>query len=473
VWDQWFELGCLQPTPLVLIQIHYPAENGSINVNTVTVEYCRLSLDYSVTDSVIISWIESDFEYGRGSVPLHRKNLDQQELGSVAINSGESRMDNHTEVIKNQLQELLDRLLSRAEFRQAVIAVESGDGSFRWIGTKGETDSAGTQVREGTPFFIASIDKLLNATVAMKLSESGQLDLDATISTYLPSVLVRGLHRLGGVDYTDEITVRHLLAHTSGLPDWLEDHAPGSPSIFERVLDEGDMALTIEDMANIVRDGHRPHFPPQEISSPSPKVRYSDTNYMLLIAIIEAVAGKPLHQVHTELLFRPLDMRHTYFVGRSQPLDPTPKPVILRAKGDPLHIPLLLRSVWGIYSTSADTFTFLRHLVRNELFEDPGTLALMQTRWNRFGFPLDRAALRAPSWPIEYGLGIMRFRLPRIVAPIHPMPAVLGHTGSTGCWLFYCPQWNMFLSGSVDEVTAGSLPYRIVPKLLRILRPFD
>jgi hypothetical protein len=84
--------------------------------------------------------------------------------------------------------------------------------------------------------------------------------------------------------------------------------------------------------------------------------------------------------------------------------------------------------------------------------------------------PLDRAALRAPGWPIEYGLGIMRFRLPRVLTPLHPLPAVIGHTGSTGCWLFYCPQWDLYLVGSVDEVTAGAVPYRIVPKMLEIWR---
>jgi hypothetical protein len=78
--------------------------------------------------------------------------------------------------------------------------------------------------------------------------------------------------------------------------------------------------------------------------------------------------------------------------------------------------------------------------------------------------------MRSPSWPIEYGFGIMRFRLPRVFTLMRPLPTALGHTGSTGCWLFYCPQWDMLLAGSVDEVTAGAVPYRIIPKILNILR---
>jgi hypothetical protein len=180
-----------------------------------------------------------------------------------------------------------------------------------------------------------------------------------------------------------------------------------------------------------------PHFAPQDLSAERQRVRYSDTNYMLLCAVIETVTGETLPVVHERLLMRPLNLRHTYFAGRSQPFEPTPPPPPLRVEGRPIDIPLLLRSIWAMYSTAADTLMLLRSLIGGEVFETPTTLASMQQRWNRFGLPFDRAALRSPGWPIEYGLGIMRFRLPWIFTPLHPMPAVVGHTGSTGCWLFY------------------------------------
>jgi CubicO group peptidase (beta-lactamase class C family) len=207
-------------------------------------------------------------------------------------------------------------------------------------------------------------------------------------------------------------------------------------------------------------------------------VRYCDTNYILLIAIIEAVTGQPLHEVYEGFLFRPLDLRHTWLAGHSKPLERTPEPATLWADSKPLEVPLMMRSSWGIYSTAEDTLLFLHALTRGNVFDDPGTLALMQQRWNRFGFPLDRAALRLPSWPIEYGLGVMRFcdpflrflgRLPRVVVPIYPAPAVIGHTGSTGSWLFHCPHLNVLLSGTVDQAKAGAVPYRLVPKILEVV----
>jgi CubicO group peptidase (beta-lactamase class C family) len=305
--------------------------------------------------------------------------------------------------------------------------------------------------------------------VALKLGEAGCLDVDSPISTYLSHAVTRGLHRKDGIDHSDRITIRHLLGHTSGLADWLEDRPKGGRSLVDRVISDGDMVISVDDVATIVREELRPHFAPQDLSADRQRVRYSDTNYILLCAVIEAVTGETLPLVHERLLLRPLNLRHTYFAGRSQPFEPTPPPLPLRVEDRPIDIPLLLRSIWGIYSTTADTLVFLRSLMAGEVFEKPTTLGSMQQRWNRFGLPFDRAALRSPGWPIEYGLGLMRFRLPWIFAPLHPMPAVVGHTGSTGCWLFYCPERDLFLAGSVDEVTAGALPYRLVPRVLKAL----
>ena len=228
--------------------------------------------------------------------------------------------------------------------------------------------------------------------------------------------------------------------------------------------------LTIEELAAHVRDHLRPHFPPQDLAGKRPKARYSDTNFMLVIAIIEAVTGQPLHEVHQSTLHERLGLRQTYFPRLNRLTHPTMDPMTLRARGKPLKIPLLIESIRGIYSSAADMMTFMRGLMRGKLFQTPETLAAMQCNWRRFGFPMDRAALRSPGWPIEYGTGLMRFRWPRLFTPTAPLPSVLGHTGSTGCWLFYCPELDTFLAGSVDEVTAGAVPFRTVPKILRVLR---
>jgi hypothetical protein len=152
-----------------------------------------------------------------------------------------------------RLADLLHRLGKRNNLPHAVVAVASGDGSFRWAGAIGTADTSGTPVRHDTPYFLASIDKLYNATIVLRLHERGQVRLDESITTYLPGTLVRGLHRLDGTDHTHEISVRHLLSHTSGLADWLED----SPKGARRLTRKSDLRATRNIRAHAVVDSVR------------------------------------------------------------------------------------------------------------------------------------------------------------------------------------------------------------------------
>ncbi len=371
-----------------------------------------------------------------------------------------------------RLQDLLHRLASKRHVKHAIVAVERGDRSFRWIGVAGEANPDGTPMRADTPFFAASVTKLYTAAVVLKLHERGRIDLDAPVTAYLPPALTDGLHRLGGTDYTEAITVRHLLGHTSGLPDYFGDRPRDGLPLAERLFLEGDAAWDIEDIVRMVRDRLTPHFPPQPADVRRQKVRYSDTNYQLLGAIVEAQTDRPLHEVFEDHLLRPLGLRDTHLFGHTRPLTPTPAPATLWNGDQPLDIPRALRSMsadGGLVATADDMLAFLRALIRGEVFDDPTTFGLMTQRWNRFGFPRDRASLRLPGWPIEYGLGLMRFRLPRLFTPFRPVPAVIGHTGSSGSWLFYCPALDLYLCGTVDQVSAAAVPYRFVPKLLRVM----
>ena len=92
---------------------------------------------------------------------------------------GKLGMSKYSDMTVNRLKELLRDLKTRKSIEQAIIALENGDQSFQWIGVTGETEPDGKQVLAETPFFIASIDKLYNATIVMMLKETGRLDLDA------------------------------------------------------------------------------------------------------------------------------------------------------------------------------------------------------------------------------------------------------------------------------------------------------
>ena len=173
--------------------------------------------------------------------------------------------------LAQRLDELVRRLAARKRVPHALVGVEHG-GGFRWTGAVGEARPGIPPIRPDTPFFIASVTKLHIAAVVMKLHEGGQVRLGDPISTYLPEELTKGLHRLGGFDRTEEITLRHLLGHASGLPDYLEERPPGSRSLLERVVMEGDTGWDIHDIVRIVR-ALKPHFPPQPLQEGRHRIR--------------------------------------------------------------------------------------------------------------------------------------------------------------------------------------------------------
>jgi CubicO group peptidase (beta-lactamase class C family) len=326
---------------------------------------------------------------------------------------------------------------------------------------------------------LASITKLYPAALVLRLVERGRLEFDQPIASLLPDSLIHGLHRLDGVDHTDEITIRHLLAHSSGLADYFTDRPRGGKSLSDQ-LAEGDMAWTPAEMLERVRTDLRPHFPPQEPDGGKQKIRYSDTNYLLLRLIIEETEGESLIEVMQRELLEPLGFGRT---AAYPPISPagspgatdatstaTFEPAPLWIGAERWDLPLALGSFGAdgaMVAPLGEAIDFMRALVRGQIFDDPAPYDLMHAEMSRFGLPLDLVALQLPSWPIEYGLGMMRFQLPTLMNGFQRMPAVLGHTGSTGSWLFYCPELDLFLAGTVNQATGGALPYRFVPKLLR------
>ncbi len=180
------------------------------------------------------------------------------------------------------LEGLLEQLMNMKGVRHAILAIESLDGSLSWRGAKGTDDP------EGTPM-------------------------------EFPEDLLKGVHIINGVDYFDRLTIRHLLSHSSGIPDYLELKGKGEGTLIDRVLEDQDMSWTLEDILQIVRNANAPLFPPQDLSNSKYRIRYSDTNFQMLIDTIERVTEKSINDAYKEMLFGPLDLGNTFFPG-SKPL---------------------------------------------------------------------------------------------------------------------------------------------------------
>ena len=370
------------------------------------------------------------------------------------------------EVITKKMQEILNSMAKVRYANHAVLAVESMDGSFHWSGATGIAHPDGTAMRTSTPFWIASVTKLYIASAVLKLHEQGHLSIYEKMNSYLPRSLTEGLNRTkDGVDHSDKITLLHLLNHSSGIPDYLEIHQKGEKHLWDSILEDDDRSWSIEDTMQLVRNVNRPLFRPQPMGATKWKSRYSDTNFQLLITIIENVTGKPLQEVFEEMFYRPLNLENTYLPSASA-LENFPAAATFWYKDQSLDIPYALESARDLISTADELIIFMRALIRGEIFDDPATTELMQSNWNMFGFQLSPVA---PGWPIEYGLGMMRFKPPPLFSLIQSFPELYGHTGVSSACLFYCPEIDMIITGTVSQLSAVAVPFKIVPKIAGFL----
>ncbi|WP_244898681.1 serine hydrolase [Sporosarcina koreensis] len=137
-------------------------------------------------------------------------------------------------------------------------------------------------MRTDTIFDVASISKIFTTVAAMKLYESGRLELDAPVARYIPEFAANG---------KEAVTIRQLMTHTSGFTAWIPLHSKGNNR---------------EDRLQLV-------FAQGLEAEPGTRYTYSDLNMITLGAVIEKLSGKRLDQFVKEQITGPLGMKDTMY----------------------------------------------------------------------------------------------------------------------------------------------------------------
>ena len=119
----------------------------------------------------------------------------------------------NTKLNETFLNQTVEKMVKSKKVFSAALCVEDGSGTFAWHGAAGEMGKDDT-------YFIASVTKLYVTIVVQRLIDEQKLSLDDKIAKYLPAEMVKGLHILKGTDYSNQITIRHLISNTSGIPDY-------------------------------------------------------------------------------------------------------------------------------------------------------------------------------------------------------------------------------------------------------------
>ena len=181
-------------------------------------------------------------------------------------------------------------------FPAALAAVTKADGSTVGVavGTgnleTGEAPPLDGEIR------IGSSTKTFTAVVILQLVQEGKINLDEPVETYLP-----GLLRGEGIDGS-KITIRQLLQHTSGLPEYTDQTGHEDP------VANRDNYYSPRDLLDFALKK------PADFA-PGSQWKYSNTNYVMLSLLAERVTHRPLAEQITKRIIEPLGLAHTYYPG--------------------------------------------------------------------------------------------------------------------------------------------------------------
>ena len=233
--------------------------------------------------------------------------------------------------------EKIDHMLQEAvEENQVpgVVALIAKDGKIIYHKAHGSANENGRKLEKDAIFRIASQTKAITSTAVMMLWEEGEFRLDDPISKYIPEFkdpkILKDFNEADSsyttVPARNEITIRHLLTHTSGIGYGMIDGDPRMRKIYQkgRVTD----LFTTEDISieeSVKRLAELPLH-----HEPGTKFTYSE-GLDVLGYLVEVISGKPLDVFLRERIFDPLEMEDTYFY---LPEDKANRLVSIQAKKD-------------------------------------------------------------------------------------------------------------------------------------------
>jgi uncharacterized protein YbbC (DUF1343 family)/CubicO group peptidase (beta-lactamase class C family) len=326
----------------------------------------------------------------------------------------------------DEIERLVQDAIAEKKLPGAVVLVGRGDDTLyhKAIGQRAVVPSPEPMTLD-TIFDLASLTKVVATTTSvMILIDEGKIGLDDRVAAYIP-----GFERYG----KENITIRHLLTHVSGLrPDVdLADVWTGSDTA---------MVLAIEEVPT---------------ATPGTRFIYSDINFFLLGDIVRRVTGKPLDRFSHERIFAPLGMVDTSFtpsessLGRIAPTENC-APLVFPCQGPDMkplrgvvHDPTARRMGGvaghaGLFSTAADLSTFCRMILGGGTYRGVRILSpLAVAKMTSPATPAEQRNTRGLGWDIDSSFSSNRGEL----LPI----GSFGHTGFTGTSLWLDPGTDMFV----------------------------
>lgn len=229
-----------------------------------------------------------------------------------------------------------------------------------------------------TQFGTASGAKGLTALTIVSLIDDGQLDLTTTAR----SVLGEDLPLIG-----DDVTIEHLLAHRSGIGDYLDEDAGGEITDYVIPVPLHELATTERFVG--VLDGHPTQFAPDE------RFSYCNSGYVVLALIAERTTGTPFAELVVQRVCARAGMSETAFLRSDEPSGRAALGYLANngLRTNVLHLPVRGTGDGGIYSTAADIHTMWTAMFAGRIVASGSVAEMVRPRSD------------VPANSMRYGLG--------------------------------------------------------------------
>jgi CubicO group peptidase (beta-lactamase class C family) len=269
-----------------------------------------------------------------------------------------------TRVLSKKLDEYLNSAVAVYKFNGAVLIAQKGEIILQ-KGYGYKNFAANTLNNTNGIFQIGSLTKSFTAAVVLKLQEEGKLSIDDYLNKYLPQV--RG---------ADEIKLRELLNHTSGLYDYANDIGPEDSAIVSR-------PVTRQRVVDVFAKK-------KLLFKPGSKFSYCNSDYYLLGMIIEKVSGMPYEQAVRKLIFGPLGMTHSGFdfINLRDTAKTAGYVTIAPGKYTPniQWDSTVTYAPGGIYSTTADLYKWGKAMANTQILSPASWKQALTPGLDKYGF---------------------------------------------------------------------------------------
>lgn len=290
----------------------------------------------------------------------------------------------------DELQSFLDDMTQEG-LTGVTMTVQTPDGNV-WSGSSGKMDISKTaDFKPCNISRIGSVTKTFTAVVILNLVDEGLINLDNSIRDYLPENVT------SKIDNSNEITIRNLLNHSSGIRDYTTING------YTEFINEPTKVFTTENYLQLNVYNKNALF------EPSTSFEYSNANYGLLGWIAEGITNKGISELYDEYIFTPIGLENTFFNKNN----PTPKNlargyVDFNDDGKIFETTdwgvLIISPAAGILSNTYDLFKFEQALHLGQLISESSYQEMISfinipnPKFNRTKYGL---GLR--FWETEYG----------------------------------------------------------------------